>query len=1506
MNSLPITETLRGRHLLFAGATGFVGKVTLAMLLERYPELGGIHVIVRPGSAGNAQERFFNKIAPSEPFQPIRDRYGEEGAKRYLAEKCHVISGDVTDPLWGVTPEQLEGIKGKVAAVINCAGLVSFDPSLEIGIDVNVRGAQNGAALCKALDAAMVHISTCFVVGNRPGQIFENEQIAGYFPKKDDIDGRDFSLDSELVDCERIVAQVRAKADDHQLLATFRTDAVARLRNEGRDPEDPKALKLAISRERKLWLVGELTRVGMERAASWGWPNTYTYTKSLGEQALAKAGKEDGLRWTTVRPAIVESALAFPFPGWNEGFTTSAPLTFMALKGQRQWPNHSTVILDIVPVDLVAAGTIAAIAAIIRNEHREVYQLASGDTNPLASSRVVELTGLYRRKFFRNKKTGSSWRNALESRTEPKSVSYGQYEKTSAPLVHGFAKWAKKTIDEQRPRWGAPTLNALLDRAKEELDEVEDQTRRVVAVVDIFKPFIWENRYVFRCDNVRELYARMSPEEIAKIPWDPNQYNWRDYWLNVHMPGMEKWVFPGLEEETSKKVHTIKPHRDLLEMFEATCEAHRERVALRMFAGEDGDQLGVEGRDQFTYGLMHQYAERVGHFLLRQGVTRGDRVMLLSENRPEWPIAYFGILKAGGVAVPLDWQLTEAEVINLARSSAAHTLLVSTKIHERLPELQASLAAAGLATKVELLPEALVDGPRVGKLLKTGNPEDTASLIFTSGTTGQPKGVMLTHRNFSALIAKIGGVFKLATGDGILSVLPLFHTFEFTCGMLTPLSRGAEITYIDEVTADRLGEALETGRITAMIGVPALWQLLHRKITQELAARSGFVEQAAKTLFSAHGEFRERFDMNLGKLLFWPVHRKFGGRLRYLVSGGSALDPEVYEAFHSLGFSIAEGYGLTETAPVLTVTPIQNKKVAGSVGKPLDGISVKLAEIDSEGIGEILARGPTVMAGYFQNAEATQAVMADGWLKTGDLGKFDDEGNLVLVGRKKDVIIDANGKNVYPDELEEVYSKHARIKELSIVGFPDEGGNEKVACLCVPDYGDLPRDEVRRELDKHFRDTSAGMPFYRRIKLLHFWDGTLPRTATRKVKRKLIIEELKKLEKLTQATQAQVQASRTQGGDQWLHDLIAEVAQRPAGSVNGMSNLASDLGFDSLMLTELSVGLEAAGVALPAIQDLTDIQTVDELAKLVRSAKKGGELVRSRREEDEEDDEKSEEIEIPEFVSNIGRKLLSLGQKALYESVFDVEVHGRNHIPRTGTFLVVANHSSHLDMGLVKLALGEEGERLVALAARDYFFNTPLKRAYFENFTNLIPMDRHGSLRESLGLAGDALEQGWHLLIFPEGTRSKDGQLAEFKPTTGYLSLTHNVDILPLHISGAHEALPKGSMVPKSSELVVRIGAPLSVATLREKAKGMSRSEAYRVVTAEAELAVKALAAGNVHRLDVAKVSGNIAPPKFPLAPRRVNRNGPVITDNDPLPESASPGHGHRHGHPHSHGGGHS
>jgi len=507
-SEIDLSEVFQGREILVTGVTGFLGKVALTMLLDRYPGIGRIHVLVRPRAGGTAEDRFFGRVIETEPFRPLRERHGDR-FEEFLREKCRPVAGDVSEPLLGIPEAEIEALRGRLGCVINCAGLVTFNPSLELAVDVNTDGARNAAELCRRTDATLVHVSTCFVAGTRRGPVFEDEPVLGSFPKKHDEDGlrgAQFSLEQELRDVEKLIARLREEADDHALAAQFRDAAVRRLEEEGRSPEDEKALRLAAGRERKLWLSQKLVEAGMARAQSWGWPNTYTYTKAMGEQAIATSG----CKYAIVRPAIVESAIRFPFPGWNEGFTTSAPLIFMALKGHRAYPAGHKLILDLIPVDLVAAGILGVAGAACVGRAQRVYQLASGDVNPLYVRRSVELSALSKRQSQRAKAERTrSLRDWIDAWLEPYTVSGETYLKTSTPMFRKLAKAGRELIAEKGASWGAPVTTALLARADQALETAYKKLAPVEMTWELFLPFVAGERFVFQCIHTRALWQQL-------------------------------------------------------------------------------------------------------------------------------------------------------------------------------------------------------------------------------------------------------------------------------------------------------------------------------------------------------------------------------------------------------------------------------------------------------------------------------------------------------------------------------------------------------------------------------------------------------------------------------------------------------------------------------------------------------------------------------------------------------------------------------------------------------------------------------------------------------------------------------------------------------------------------------------------------------------------------------------------------------------------------------------
>ncbi|HEX8163766.1 MAG TPA: AMP-binding protein [Pyrinomonadaceae bacterium] len=1433
------TEIYRGRKILIIGSTGFLGKVTLSMLLHRFPVVEKVYVTVRARSLEESHTRFWNNVITAPPFDPLRERYGS-AFEGFIKDKVEIVGGDIGEDRLGFTEEEAGRVAADVDVVINSAGNVTFNPTLESALRTNVVGTQNVIAFAKRMRRpALIHVSTCFVAGNRSGPVWESDPVVGYFPRRDELPGVEFHVEQEIRDCAKLAERVRDEARDAMQAARFREAARKRLVEEGRDPDDLDSMGLAVARERKVWTRERLTDLGIERAEWWGWPNIYTYTKSLGEQLVAM---EDGIVRAIVRPSIVESAAQYPFPGWNEGFTTTAPLIFIALKGQTQIPVNEKLILDITPVDQVAAVMLAVSAEAIAGEPRLVYQAATGDANPNDMKRIVGMVGLYKRKHFSEKETGFTIVNEIAARMETKPVTPAYFEKASTPMFNAVAKRASKLLDEARPRWGGGRLADWIDQAKKTVDRVEEVTRETKEAFELFRPFMVENAYVFRADNVRSLFSRVRKDEQQLLPWHPEKLDWYDYWMHVHFPGLKKWVFPQLEEDMRAVEKRVYTYRDLLELFETSTKRFSTRVAMRI--ERDGR------KEQYTYADLHELATRAAAFFVGEGVRHNERVVLLSNNAPEWGMAYFGVLKAGATCVPVDPESLTGEVVNFARASEAVGLVVSEEMSEKHPDLAARLAEEGLGStrvwkfgEVFALPPEEEERERASLLPARVPAQTVASLIFTSGTTGQPKGVMLTHKNFTNMVSMLASVFDMKTTDGVLSVLPLHHTFEFSTGFLTPLSRGAQITYLPELSSEELTRAIKNGHVTGMVGVPALWELLHRRIKSRLNERAKWVGDTAEVLIRANSWVRDNTPLNFGQIVFRPIHAGLGGRIRYLISGGSALNDKIKKDFHGLGFTILEGYGLTEASPVLTVTRPQNSLVAGSVGRPVPGVEVKILDADAAGIGEVVARGPNVMLGYFNNKDATESVLRNRWLYTGDLGRLDDEGNLYLVGRSKDIIVDTNGKNVYPDEIEDLYSDSPFVKELSVVGLPD-GIGEKVASMVVPDYDHditLQRDEVRRRVEEHFKDVSSTLPFFKRVKVLHFSDDELPRTATRKVKRREVVRMMQALEQGQRTLSAGEE--RAERGSGWLLDIVAQVSNRPPSEVS-LDTRLGDLGFDSLMFVELATAIEQAGGALKSPDTLNQVQDVRELLSVVerkRAEARRDDASRRRAEEVRREDE---EIYIPSLVRTVGNRGLDVLQRAFYDKFLHTKIEGGTNVPAHTNFIVVANHASHLDMGLVKSALGEQGKDLVALAAADYFFDNKYKRAYMDNFTNLVPMERSGSLRKSLRHALSFLERGYNALVFPEGTRSVTGEIVDFKPVLGFLALTARTGILPVYLRGTYEALPKGSNMLRSRDIGARIGRFITVEELEAMTKGVPKSEGYRLIASYARHRIENLRDG--------------------------------------------------------------
>jgi long-chain acyl-CoA synthetase len=693
--------------------------------------------------------------------------------------------------------------------------------------------------------------------------------------------------------------------------------------------------------------------------------------------------------------------------------------------------------------------------------------------------------------------------------------------------------------------------------------------------------------------------------------------------------------------------------------------------------------------------------------------------------------------------------------------------------------------------------------------------------------------VMLSHGNFAAEVAMLSRVFILGADDVVLSLLPLHHAFEFTCGMLLPLASGATIVYPLEVDAKTLSRTLADVRPTALIGVPAVWEAVHRRIVDEVEARGPFFHAAFDNLRDLNRRLDANSGLNFGSIVFRQVHSALGGRLRLAVSGGSALPHRVAEFFNDIGIPLLEGYGLTEGAPVLAVARPDEPLQVGAVGRPLNGVEIKLAPATGS-IGEIVVHGPNVMAGYYRNEAATAEVLVDGWLHTGDLGRFDDDGRLYIVGRAKEVIVDSGGNNIYIEELEEIYGRSQYVKEMAVVGLK-VGQGEQVAAMVVPAYarGESRRaveDRLRSDFDKVARELSV----HKRIRILRFTDAELPRTRTRKIKRADVAATLRRMLDV-RASDADADTANSEV-ETWLAEALALIATEPV-NITPATRLIEDLGLDSLALAEIGELIGERASREIALEEIADVRTVGDLQLL--AAQPGGNA-RPRMPSYAKFAEPYT-VHLPAPLKWLGRFAVRGAERAIFDGWLKPKVLGRGNIPVNRNFIVVANHSSHLDFSLVGHALGAIGDDIRVLAARDYFFNTPARRFLASNFTSLMPFDRERAQLESLEDALAELAQGRSVLMFPEGTRSADGEIHEFKSGAGFLALRSRCDVLPVLIRGTHDVMGKGSLIPRRHPVEVRIGRAITADALRELAASSEGAGAYRKISDMMRAAVIAL-----------------------------------------------------------------
>jgi len=519
---LPVRETLAGKHLMLVGVTGFIGKVWLVDLLEKIPDIRKITLLIRRNRTTSAQRRFEKIVEESPAFDGLHEIRGENLAA-FLKEKVEVVEGDVSVPGLGLDAGTQARLARSLDLIVNSAGLTDFNPDLRDAISSNIESTMNLVDFLRKCDhAALMHLSTCYVVGMRDGRVTEELRV-NYNP----ANHPDFDSEKEIASLREMVRRIEERSESAELAKALQRQALGR----SGDPSKVGAEELdgVLKRNQARWVRNRLVRAGMKRAHHLGWPNTYTFTKSLGESILAKQGCDVPI--AIVRPSIVESSERTPFMGWNEGINTSGPLSYLLGTNFRQLPSNERKCLDVIPVDMVTRGMTLIAAALLRRKNARLYQLATSAINPVNMGRSIELTGLAHRKHYRAQQGLEHW---LKVKLETIPVSKLRYERLSIPMQKAVVSRINKAAS--RLRISKPPL------AKTERDLV-----RAEKLIELYEPFILHNQHVFECENARLLSAALSPEEKALFDFAPEKIDWWDYWINIHIPALRRWCYPLME-----------------------------------------------------------------------------------------------------------------------------------------------------------------------------------------------------------------------------------------------------------------------------------------------------------------------------------------------------------------------------------------------------------------------------------------------------------------------------------------------------------------------------------------------------------------------------------------------------------------------------------------------------------------------------------------------------------------------------------------------------------------------------------------------------------------------------------------------------------------------------------------------------------------------------------------------------------------------------------------------
>jgi long-chain acyl-CoA synthetase len=879
--------------------------------------------------------------------------------------------------------------------------------------------------------------------------------------------------------------------------------------------------------------------------------------------------------------------------------------------------------------------------------------------------------------------------------------------------------------------------------------------------------------------------------------------------------------------------------------------------------GSQNVALEIQRKDQvesYTFAESRQMAESVGRWMSEKRLPSGARIAILADNHPRWVTTYLGVIASGYTAVPLDTAFHADQVTKLLKDSGASLLVTDVK---HLPVAQQ--AVSGMTVELILTdpdslktaaekssektsvkkdpgqPRWIADldsifaaGP--GNFRPVEAPADNvAAVLYTSGTTADPKGVQLTHANLLGEVNAVFQVLNIGPADAVLGILPMFHVLAQMANLLLPLVKGARVVYLETLNTTELLRALQERKITVFAVVPQFFYLIHERIFKEVAKRGRIAESLLRYLMRVN-RFLRKLGLNAGKLFFGKIHATFGASMRYLITGGSRFDPVVARDFHDFGIDLLNAYGLTETSAAAFLNR-PGHVVIGSVGPPLPTVESRIldpqpSEEAGQPVGEILIRGAIVMKGYWNRPDATAEALKDGWLYTGDLGYFDSGGNLFITGRRKELIVLANGKNIYPEEIEAHYLKSPFIKEICVMGLeakPGDPNSERLYAVVVPNFDVLKERKVvntKEVLRFDIEGLSQQLASTKRIGNYEIWQEDLPRTTTRKLKRFEIEKRVRTNQaRGTSGAEAEAPAERpmTPEDEAWLEkpevqkalSVIRENSRNAPEKIRPTDNLELDLGFDSMQRVELLVAVEKELGGDVEESQLADIYTVRDLVNAVlESAASGKTISRAQFEgwnavlREDPDDPDVLALARSQPIAEAFWYFVTRLLQVIFRDRFSLKYEGLEKLPVKGGYILSSNHQSYLDpVALAAVLPHDVFVNSFAVGTSEIFgagFMRKLARA-----VRVVVVDPDANLIPAMKAGAFGLRHGRNLILYPEGERSIDGTPRTFKKGAAILSIHLQVPIVPIAIDGFYEAWPRGKSFQKFAPLKMKFGDPI-------------------------------------------------------------------------------------------------